>query len=73
MKTWQNYAGNSGTATTTWNYDPYRGWLLTKRDNSSQGCDYTYKASGRLLTRKWARKDNMGWSGEGKPNTSTLL
>src|SRR5206468_242305 len=27
MKTWKNFAGNSGTAVTTWNYNAYRGWL----------------------------------------------
>jgi YD repeat-containing protein len=30
MKTWQSFASNGGTATTTWNYDPYRGWLASK-------------------------------------------
>ncbi|MBI2927424.1 MAG: hypothetical protein HYY24_17140 [Verrucomicrobia bacterium] len=30
MKTWQNFAGGSGTAITTWNYDAYRGWLNSK-------------------------------------------
>ena len=55
MKTWQNFAGNGGAATTTWNYDPYRGWLAAKRDQSNAGCDYFYTAGGRLWSRFWAR------------------
>ena len=30
MKTWQDFAGNAGTATTTWNYQATRGWLSSK-------------------------------------------
>jgi hypothetical protein len=30
MKTWQNFAADSGAATTRWNYDGYRGWLASK-------------------------------------------
>ncbi len=57
MKTWQNFSANSGTAVTSWNYDPYRGWLINKRyaDTPSTGPDYTYTPGGRLKTRTWAR------------------
>jgi RHS repeat-associated protein len=55
MQTWTNYpAGN--TATTTWNYDPLRGFLTNKTyDGGSPGPSYTYTAAGRLKTRLWAR------------------
>jgi len=55
MKTWQNYAGYSGAATTTWNYNPYRGWLDNKRYADNTGQNYTNTAAGRLKTRVWAR------------------
>jgi len=60
MKTWQNFAGNSGTATTTWNYDAHRGFLASKRYDNSQGPDYTYTKAGRLKTRVWARTGTGG-------------
>ncbi len=55
MKTWQNFAGNSGTATTTWHYDPYRGWLTNKVHADGKGPVYTYSNAGRLKSRAWAR------------------
>ena len=33
MTTWQNLAGNSGAATTTWNYHPQRGFMVSKKYN----------------------------------------
>jgi RHS repeat-associated protein len=68
MKTWKNYAGNSGAATTTWNYDVARGWLTNKTyEGGVAGPTYTYTAAGRLATRVWARgitttygHDNLG-------------
>src|SRR5262249_7688204 len=60
MKTWQNFAANSGTAVTIWNYDPYRGLLASKRYNDNTGPDYTYTAGGRLKTRDWARTNSAG-------------
>jgi RHS repeat-associated protein len=67
MKTWQNFANNSGAATTTWNYHSSRGWLLSKDyPNSatgsagSTGPDYTYTPGGRLKTRAWARNHSGG-------------
>jgi RHS repeat-associated protein len=55
MKTWQNYAGNQGVATTTWNYDLCRGWMTNKTYADGHGPNYTYTAAGRLNTRVWVR------------------
>lgn len=56
LKTWQNFAGDAGAATTTWNYQANNGRLLTKVYNDTKATTYTYWPSGRLKTRKWARK-----------------
>lgn len=55
LTTWQDHAGNSGIATTTWNYHAQRGWLENKRYQDNTGPRYTYTAAGRLHTRTWAR------------------
>lgn len=55
MQTWTNFAGNSGSAITTWNYDQYRGFLASKEYADNNGPSYTYTAAGRLKTRTWAR------------------
>ncbi|MBL9166811.1 MAG: RHS repeat-associated core domain-containing protein [Verrucomicrobiales bacterium] len=55
MKTWKDFAGNTGTATTTWKYDGYRGFLTNKVYADGIGPSYTYTAGGKLKTRKWAR------------------
>src|SRR5436190_558056 len=55
MKTYKNLAANSGVATTTWNYDAYRGWLSSKVYDDSHGPSYDYTPAGRLRTRTWAR------------------
>jgi YD repeat-containing protein len=55
MTNWSGFAGAAGARVTTWNYDPYRGWLANKRYPDATGPDYTYKPSGRLQTRAWAR------------------
>jgi RHS repeat-associated protein len=60
MMTWQDFGGGAGTATTTWNYDPYRGWLQNKRYPDNKGPDYTYTPGGRLKTRTWARNHSGG-------------
>jgi YD repeat-containing protein len=52
---WRNFAGGTGAAITTWNYDPHRGFLTSKLDANGYGPTYTYTAAGRLLTRTWAR------------------
>ncbi|MDI1248810.1 MAG: type IV secretion protein Rhs [Lacunisphaera sp.] len=55
MTTWKDFANATGAAVTTWNYTPTRGFLLNKRYQDNTGPAYTYKPSGRLLTRVWAR------------------
>jgi YD repeat-containing protein len=54
MTNWTTFA-SAGERVTTWNYSPTRGWLDNKRYPDNTGPDYTYKASGRLWTRTWAR------------------
>ena len=54
LKTWRTYP-NSGTATNTWNYDGYRGFLTNKTFADGKGPNYTYSPGGRFLTRTWAR------------------
>lgn len=58
LKTWQNFAANSGTAITTWNYSTNRGFLINKRYADNQGPNYVYGTAGRLEMRTWAR----GWA-----------
>jgi RHS repeat-associated protein len=55
--TWQNFAGDSGRATTTWLYSSQRGWLEKKvyQGETDNTADYEYKASGRLWKRHWER------------------
>jgi RHS repeat-associated protein len=59
LTTWQNFSGDTGRAVTTWNYDPARGFLLNKRYADGTGPSYTYKPSGRLFTRTWARSPSL--------------
>lgn len=55
LKTWQNFAGNSGTATTTWSYDQYRGFPTGKTYQGGVGHTYSYTTAGRPSVRTWAR------------------
>ncbi len=62
MTTWQNFIGNSGSAVTSWNYDSYRGWLVSKYYANpttgaagTQGPTYAYTDGGRLKSRTWMR------------------
>src|SRR6185312_11327931 len=56
MTNWSGFSGGTGVRVTTWQYDGYRGFLTNKLyDGSVQGPSYTYKPSGRLWTRLWAR------------------
>lgn len=55
LTTWQDFAGDSGKATTRWNYHAQRGWLTEKRYADDTGPSYTYTAAGRIKTRVWAR------------------
>lgn len=57
--------GQTGTSTTTWNYDAQRGWLVSKRYADNKGPDYTYTPAGRPATRQWARL-----AGEGRLETA---
>lgn len=59
MTTWKGFASGNGAAVTTWNYDPYRGFLLSKTyDSGTAGPSYAYTDAGRLLSRTWARGTN---------------
>jgi len=56
MTNWSGFASGAGARVTTWNYNPYRGWLDSKTyDDNTTGPAYTYTAAGRLHTRLWAR------------------
>jgi len=55
MTTYQDYNTQSGASVTTWNYDPQRGFLLSKLYNDGKGTSYTYTDGGKLKTRTWAR------------------
>lgn len=55
LTTWKDFTNATGAAVTTWNYTTTRGFLLNKRYADNQGPGYTYKPSGRLLTRTWTR------------------
>jgi RHS repeat-associated protein len=50
-----SYGTASATATTTWNYDPATGLLLSKLDATNQGPAFAYTSAGRLRTRTTAR------------------
>lgn len=65
LTTWQHFADNTGAATTTWDYDPARGWLTGKRHADNTGPTYSYHPSGRLHVRTWAR------TVDGAPLTTT--
>jgi RHS repeat-associated protein len=63
MTTRTNYAAGSGAATTTWNYDIYRGWLTNKTyAGGAAGPLYGYTAAGRLASRTWARGTNTAYA-----------
>ncbi len=54
MTNWSSFP-NAGTRVTTWNYNPYRGWLDSKQYPDGHGPSYSYTAAGRLQTRTWVR------------------
>jgi RHS repeat-associated protein len=67
MTNWSNFGSGSGARVTMWNYDAYRGWLISKRypdastgNPGTLGPDYTYTAAGRLKSRVWARVGTGG-------------
>ena len=55
MTTWSDFSQRKGARTTTWNYDPQRGWLAAKLYPDNQGPTYEYYTSGKVKSRKWAR------------------
>lgn len=55
MTNWSGFGAGTGLRVTTWNYDSQRGWLNNKRYPDNTGPDYTYKPSGLISTRTWAR------------------
>ncbi len=60
LVTWKDFnqatgTGVSGKATTTWHYNPYRGFLDSKIYDDGKGTSYTYTNAGRLQTRTWQR------------------
>lgn len=69
LSTWQqftgetSFAGTTGKATTTWNYNTQRGWLDSKvypdattgAANPASAVSYLYYPSGQLRQRTWAR------------------
>ena len=59
MTTWSGFAGGTGTGprVTTWNYDPYRGFLTNKAYADGLGPVYAYTPGGRMASRTWARTD----------------
>ncbi len=68
MTSWQDFSGDSGTATTTWHYDTQRGWLTNKSYADGLGATYTNTPAGRLKWRQWARgvTTTYGYSPEGE-------
>jgi RHS repeat-associated protein len=62
MTTWKDFAANSGTATTTWKYDSYRGFMTNKLYADGLGPRYAYTAGGRLQKRTWVRGTNATYS-----------
>jgi RHS repeat-associated protein len=54
MKTWRDFVGNSGAATTAWTYDN-TGRMTAKTYADSSAIAYTYTPAGRLKSRTWAR------------------
>ena len=58
MTTWQDFAGDSGKAVTTWTYHPDSGLLASKEDDDGKGVSYTYDSFGRLESRTWARSSS---------------
>ncbi len=58
MTNWSDFSSRSGARVTTWDYDPYRGFLIGKVYADTNGPSYQYTAAGRLRIRTWARGTN---------------
>jgi RHS repeat-associated protein len=61
MTNWTSFLASAGARVTTWNYDPYRGWLSSKVYADGKGTTYGYSSAGRLETRSWARGTNTAY------------
>ena len=75
MTTWTNFnlPSPAGAATTTWNYDIYRGFLSNKvYAGSVAGPSYTYTAAGRLKTRTWARTTTTTYTPNAAGDIATI-
>jgi RHS repeat-associated protein len=72
MKTWRDFAGNSGTAVTTWNYDGYRGFMTNKVYADGKGPGYQYTPAGRLYKRTWARGVTTTYTTNAAGEVSTI-
>ena len=55
MKTWQNFANNTGAYVTTWTREPYKGYVSHKGYPDGHGTDYNTSPGGRMWYRWWAR------------------
>jgi RHS repeat-associated protein len=64
MTNWTSFLSGvvAGSRVTTWNYDPYRGWLSSKVYADGKGTAYGYTVGGRLASRLWARGTNTTYS-----------
>jgi hypothetical protein len=61
LKTWQNHGAGTGAAVTQWNYDEYRGWLISKQyQGRPLALEYEYTPGGRLKLRRWERNGSSG-------------
>ncbi len=57
MTTWRSASTGAGAATTTWTYDPRRGWPTRKihAGETDASDDFDYTPAGRLARRSWER------------------
>lgn len=61
LSTWRDFVDENsfattvGKSTTTWNYNPQRGWLDNKTYHDNSSITYQYYPSGKLRTRTGAR------------------
>gem|GEM_PF-646300 len=61
MTNWSAFP-NTGARVTTWNYDPYRGYLSSKQYPDGSGPNYSYTDAARLHNRQWARGTSTTYS-----------
>lgn len=63
----------TSTGTTTWGYDPQRGWLDFKKDAANESVTYTYSPAARPLSRTWARgvTTTYGYDNGGRISSAT--